>query len=389
MEQKYNNNLKQKLNDDKKKLLEEDDRQKKIKNNILIYNRPRNYAHKYIYKENMAKNNFNINEIEDNSFDDEKVLNKKIEFKDTEFSNLVNDLIKENPLENLSKIEDINKMIIFTKDNIIKFLNCQQDYNIKIRKAFDIYDDYFKLMKKYSQKYANKIKILKILEKKQKINEIIKSLNRNSIISNIFRIVEIKNNENDFYKYITDNDNNVENDFEENLNINDINNNNNDKNIYNNNYNILYDLIKNCYINYGKNENIIKIFPKNILEKYKLENNDNKKEEDNILNVSLVDNDENILEENNNNDNENKSLLYVESKINDEIDFELDSYLKEFYNNNKNIPIIKFKKIHDNNYKYGKTQIILIEEGDKIKIKDDNGIFSLENYLEINSRINN
>ena len=33
----------------------------------------------------MTKNNFNINEIEDNSFDDEKVLNKKIEFKDTEF----------------------------------------------------------------------------------------------------------------------------------------------------------------------------------------------------------------------------------------------------------------------------------------------------------------
>jgi hypothetical protein len=142
-------------------------------------------------------------------------------------------------------------MIIFTKDNIIKFLNCQQDYNIKIRKAFDIYDDYFKLMKKYSQKYANKIKILKILEKKQKINEIIKSLNRNSIVSNIFKIVEIKNNENDFYKYITDNDNNVENDFEENLNINDINDINNNNNRYNinNDNNIKEDLEENLNIN--------------------------------------------------------------------------------------------------------------------------------------------
>ena len=59
--------------------------------------------------------------------------------------------------------------------------------------------------------------------------------------------------------------------------------------------------------------------------------------------------------------------------------------MKEICRNNKNIKINKFNKIHDNNYKYGDIQIIIIEEGDKIKIKDDKGIFSLDNFIKLNS----
>ena len=372
---------------------------KKINNNNkLIYNKPRNYAYKNKFKE---KNNCNININEDNSFDIEEQLTKKHVIIDTEFSKYIPNLIKENPLDFLSKMEDINDMIIFTKDIIIKFLCYQKEYNNRLKNAFDIYDKYFKLKKIYSQKYANTIKVLKIMEKKTKINEIKKNLNKNILVSNLFRIVGIKNEEIDFFKYISDTDkNNLENNYdddvyEDNLNINDINNNYDNMNDKNRKYNILYTLIKNCYINYGKNENIIKIIPNSILDKCQLEFNkyDKIEEDNNYLNISLADNDENISDENssNNDDNEkeNKTLYYVESKINDEIDYELDNYLKDFYNINKNIPIIKFKKIKDNNYKYGKTQIIIIEEGDKIKIKDDNGIFSLDNYLEINSKNDN
>ena len=349
----------------------------------------------------LIRNNCNININEDNSFDFEEQLTKKHVIIDNEFSKYIPNLIKENPLDFLSKMEDINDMIIFTKDNIIKFLCYHKEYNNRLKNAFDIYDKYFKLKKIYSQKYANTIKVLKILEKKTKINEIKKYLNKNVLVSNLFRIVGIKNDEIEFFKYIIDTDkNNLENNYdddvyEDNLNINDINNNYDNMNDKNRKYNILYTLIKNCYINYGKNENIIKIIPNSILDKCQLQYNkyDKIEEDNNYLNISLADNDENISDENssNNDDNEkeNKTLYYVESKINDEIDYELDNYLKDFYNTNKNIPIIKFKKIKDNNYKYGKTQIIIIEEGDKIKIKDDNGIFSLDNYLEMNSKIDN
>ena len=86
-------------------------------------------------------------------------------------------------------------------------------------------------------------------------------------------------------------------------------------------------------------------------------------------------------------ESKNQKLEYVISNVNDEIDYELDNYLKEICRNNKNVKINKFNKIHDNNYKYGDIQIIIIEEGDNIKIKDDKGVFPIEYFLEINKHI--
>lgn len=376
-ENQYNNN---------KVFLEDSPLKSMNKKNNLVYSKPRNFSSKKKSNKYNIKNAISSDDNNDSSYsyDTEEELSQKVVFYDEEFSKFVPNLIKEYPLDNLTKMKDVNEMVLFTKNNIIKFLDFQQEYNDKSKKAIDIYDKYFKLLRKYSQKYSNKFKQLKILEKKEKINEIKKSLNRNALASNLFRIVDIKNNENELYKEIIGENNNIEDDIdiEGNLNIN--------ENIkINKNYELLTDILNNCIYNNKNNNKIKKVIPKSLLDNYNLNYHHQNKEiknEDNILDISLVDSIDNINNEENANSISNK-LKYVESNIYDEIDFELDDCLKEFYNNNKNIDVIKFKKIHDNNYNFGGIQIIIIEEGDKIKIKDDKGVFTLEKFLKMNSNV--
>ena len=376
-ENQYNNN---------KVILEDSPLKSMNKKNNLVYSKPRNFSSKKKSNKYNIKNAISSDDNNDNSYsyDTEEELSQKVVFYDEEFSKFVPNLIKEYPLDNLTKMKDVNEMVLFTKNNIIKFLDFQQEYNDKSKKAIDIYDKYFKLLRKYSQKYSNKFKQLKILEKKEKINEIKKSLNRNALASNLFRIVDIKNNENELYKEIIGENNNIEDDIdiEGNLNIN--------ENIkINKNYELLTDILNNCIYNNKNNNKIKKVIPKSLLDNYNLNYHHQNKEiknEDNILDISLVDSIDNINNEENANSISNK-LKYVESNIYDEIDFELDDCLKEFYNNNKNFNVIKFKKIHDNNYNFGGIQIIIIEEGDKIKIKDDKGVFTLEKFLKMNSNV--
>lgn len=360
----------------------------------LIYNKPRNFANRKISKD--LRKTSNSENVKDDSFEVEEELIKELQKIDNESSKLDSNLIKENPFENIANMNDINEMMLLTKNNIIKLLTHQQDYNTKLRNSIENYGKYSKLLKKYCQNYANNIKKLKILEKMQKINAIQKYLYGNHLTSNLSKIIEIKNKEIDLFKEINDNNNNLEdNSFEENLNINEIKENKNfEKNKSKHNYNLLCDLLKNCIIYYENNEKIKEIVPKFILEKYDLDssiNNDTNKNnnQQNYLDISLADNEDSITEMKNEDENDNKILKYIETNVNDEIDIELNDSLKEFYKNNKNIPIIKFKKIHDNNYNYGKMQIIVIEEGDIIKIKDDNGIFPLNKFLQQNSIIKN
>lgn len=376
-ENQYNNN---------KVFLEDSPLKSMNKKNNLVYSKPRNFSSKKKSNKYNIKNAISSDDNNDSSYsyDTEEELSQKVVFYDEEFSKFVPNLIKEYPLDNLTKMKDVNEMVLFTKNNIIRFLDFQQEYNDKSKKAIDIYDKYFKLLRKYSQKYSNKFKQLKILEKKEKINEIKKSLNRNALASNLFRIVDIKNNENELYKEIIGENNNIEDDIdiEGNLNIN--------ENIkINKNYELLTDILNNCIYNNKNNNKIKKVIPKSLLDNYNLNYHHQNKEiknEDNILDISLVDSIDNINNEENVNSISNK-LKYVESNLYDEIDFELDDCLKEFYNNNKNINVIKFKKIHDNNYNFGGIQIIIIEEGDKIKIKDDKGVFTLEKFLKMNSNV--
>ena len=360
----------------------------------LIYNKPRNFANRKISKD--LRKTSNSENVKDDSFEVEEELIKELQNIDDESSKLYSNLIKENPFENIANMNDINEMMLLTKNNIIKLLTYQQDYNTKLRNSIENYGKYSKLLKKYCQNYANNIKKLKILEKMQKINVIQKYLYGNHLTSNLSKIIEIKNKEIDLFKEINDNNNNLEdNSFEENLNINEIEENKNfEKNKSKHNYNLLCDLLKNCIIYYENNEKIKEIVPKFILEKYDLDsstNNDTNKNDNqqNYLDISLADNEDSITEMKNEDENDNKILKYIETNVNDEIDIELNDSLKEFYKNNKNIPIIKFKKIHDNNYNYGKIQIIVIEEGDMVKIKDDNGIFPLNKFLQKNSIIQN
>ena len=191
------------------------------------------------------------------SLDNEEMLYKADENIENEFYDFVQKLIKGNPLENLLKMDDVDEMILFTKNNLINFLNYQQEMNNLIKNQINKNDEYYEYLKKYSQKYANNLKKLKILEKKQKIYDIKKCLyNNNNKISIINKIIQLKNNEIDLFKEINNNHDhsecNYDYDIEDNLNINEINNLNDSNNKTNNSYNILINLLKNCIQNLEK-----------------------------------------------------------------------------------------------------------------------------------------
>ena len=99
----YHKNLN---NNNKKIILEKNKQNININRNNKIYNKPINHIHK---KLNIKLNEIYNKEIynEDNSFDTEEELEKNIEIKDNEFSNYVHNLLKENPLENLDKMENV------------------------------------------------------------------------------------------------------------------------------------------------------------------------------------------------------------------------------------------------------------------------------------------
>lgn len=150
MNDNNNNNSKEENNYNNNKVFLEDSPLKSmIKKNNLVYSKPRNFSSK------KKSSNYNIKSVisSDNnndssySYDTEEEISKKVVFYDEEFSKFVPNLIKEYPLDNLSKMKDVNDMVLFTKNNIIRFLDYQQEYNDKCKKAIDNYDKYFRLLK--------------------------------------------------------------------------------------------------------------------------------------------------------------------------------------------------------------------------------------------------
>ena len=103
------------------------------KNNNLIYNKPRNYSQKKLKRINVEKN--------DSMDMEEEELSKNQDIIDEKLYKFVSNLIKENPLENLARMNDIDEMMLFTKNNIIKFLNYQKEINNEISNVMEKNDD--------------------------------------------------------------------------------------------------------------------------------------------------------------------------------------------------------------------------------------------------------
>ena len=152
---------------------------------------------------------------------------------------------------------------------------------------------------------------------------------------------------------------NLDNDLKKNLNNNDLNNNNlNNNNLKNSNLN-----------NYKLNAN-------NLNRNY-TDNTDN----DNDTNTfkddeSMMDNFENVV----------GKFDYVQGKRHDDIDCELEQNLQEVFGQGNNQVIgPKFKKVQDNNYKFGDKDVIILEEGDNLMVVYDKRKIPLAQFIQENN----
>ena len=132
---------------------------------------------------------------------------------------------------------------------------------------------------------------------------------------------------------------------------------------------LLIRILKNVYNKYGPLNNIL--------------NKDNSEESEikNILNLS---------EKYNLPISEENEILEMENvecnNTPDEVDTQLEIYLKNFYKS-KTLPKINFKKIGNSLYEYGSIKINIILENNVIKARSNEGVVNLEKFIEKNSKI--
>ena len=297
---------------------------------------------------------------------------------DEEFTEFMQKFIEKNPLEQLNQFNDINEMMIYTKNVIDKLLCYQQEYYERLKTSVSINNRLNEILVKYNEKYRNIVKKIHRLNEETNSND----MKKDAVInvhrtenSNLKQIIPLKMKELKLYQemygegikdiLLAKKENEKEN--------NDINANIDKSNELNEKKkNVLMKLLKNCVNNYGpfdtlfNKENLEKINSnekqKNILEKIKQEIDDNSK-----------------------NNNEKNKLEFVISENPDDLDIKLDHYLTSIYSENR-LPKINFKKLNENLYQYGSQQVSAIEEDNVIKIKHDEGTLLLDNFIEINAQ---
>ena len=301
---------------------------------------------------------------------------------DEEFTDFMQKFIEKNPLEQLTQFNDINEMMIYTKNVIDKLLCYQQEYYERLKTSIALNNRFNEILMKYNEKYRNIVKKVHRLNEETNSND----MRKDAVINvhrtentNLKQIIPLKMKELKLYqemygegiKDILLNKKEKEKEKE-------ISDTNNNKEVNDKKKNVLMKLLKNCVNNYGSfetlfnKENIDKINSnenqKNLLEKIKQElksniNIDDKKEEK----------------------KEKYNLEFVISENPDELDIKLNQYLTSIYSENR-LPKIQFKKINDNLYEYGTQKVSVIEEDNVIKIKYEEGNLLLDNFIEINAQ---
>ena len=317
------------------------------------------------------KNNEHVEEDPtDTSVIDEEI-SQPIQMIDKEFTEFMSKFIEKNPLEQLSQFQDINEMLLYTKNVIDKLLCYQQEYYERLKTSVALNNRLNELLMKYNEKYRNIVKKVHRLNEETNSNDMRKDAVVNihrTENSNLKQIIPLKVKELKLYQEMCgEGIQNIpkEEIKNENNNIN----NENDEEIKK--QKILLKLIKNCVSNYGPLESLF--------NKGNISNEDKK----NIVEINKKLNSENKPTENNNNFL-NVDLIYVNSPNPDELDMKLNHYLTSIYSENR-APRIVFNKIKGNLYEYGTQKINIIDEGNVIKVQYDEGALLLDNFIEINS----
>ena len=299
---------------------------------------------------------------------------------DEEFTDFMQKFIEKNPLEQLTQFNDINEMMIYTKNVIDKLLCYQQEYYERLKTSVSMNNRLNELLMKYNEKYRNIVKKVHRLNEETNSNDMRKDVVVNAHRtenSNLKQIIPLKIKELKLYQEMcgdgikdilfqkkTQDINKAK---------------NKEDDVNNKKKDVLMKLLKNCVNNYGpfdtlfSKENLEKINlneeQKNILDKIKQNMNSIKNEKD-----------ENKIDDNN-------KLEYVISENPDKLDIKLNQYLSSIYSENR-LPKLNFKKINDNLYQFGNKKITVIDEDNVIKIQSGEGEENLllDNFIEINAQ---
>ena len=296
---------------------------------------------------------------------------------DEEFTDFMQKFIEKNPLEQLTQFNDINEMMIYTKNVIDKLLCYQQEYYERLKTSVAMNNRLNELLMKYNEKYRNIVKKVHRLNEETNSNDMRKDVVVNAHRtenSNLKQIIPLKIKELKLYQEMCGD--NIK-DIILQKKSQDISKNKNKENDINiKKKNVLMKLLKNCVKNYGPFDSL---FNKENIEKINL-NEEQKKFLEKIKQDAELMNSEK-KEENNLNNN----LEFVDSENPDNLDIKLNQYLSSIYSENR-LPKINFKKIKDNLYQFGSQKITVIDEDNVIKIENGEGTLLLDNFVEINAQ---
>ena len=296
---------------------------------------------------------------------------------DEEFTDFMQKFIEKNPLEQLTQFNDINEMMIYTKNVIDKLLCYQQEYYERLKTSVAMNNRLNELLMKYNEKYRNIVKKVHRLNEETNSNDMRKDVVVNAHRtenSNLKQIIPLKIKELKLYQEMCGD--NIK-DIILQKKSQDISKNKNKENDINiKKKNVLMKLLKNCVKNYGPFDSL---FNKENIEKINL-NEEQKKSLEKIKQDAELMNSEK-KEENNLNNN----LEFVDSENPDNLDIKLNQYLSSIYSENR-LPKINFKKIKDNLYQFESQKITVIDEDNVIKIENGEGTLLLDNFVEINAQ---
>ena len=299
---------------------------------------------------------------------------------DEEFTDFMQKFIEKNPLEQLTQFNDINEMMIYTKNVIDKLLCYQQEYYERLKTSVSMNNRLNELLMKYNEKYRNIVKKVHRLNEETNSNDMRKDVVVNAHRtenSNLKQIIPLKIKELKLYQEMCG-DGIKDILFQKKTqDINKAKNKEDDVNTKKKN--VLIKLLKNCVKNYGPFDTL---FSKENLEKINLN-----EEQKNSLEKIKQNMDSINKEKEENKISENNNLEYVISENPDKLDIKLNQYLSSIYSENR-LPKINFKKINDNLYQFGNQKITVIDEDNVIKIQsgEGEGNLLLDNFIEINAQ---
>ena len=356
--------------------------------NLKIKNHPKSIKEpkkeKEIKKENSAINNNiniinnkkeekekNMNEyIDDNSDIDEEIKNNNKTQNNIELMEFIKTFIKEHPLEKMDEFNTPYELMMYTRSILNELLNYQVNYYSSLNTSLNLNKKLNQLLFDYNEKYRLILKKINKIEEDTRKNEIKNELINNKInVENksIKQLIPLKQQELDFLKNLCASNQNKKNE-EEKLNEEQMKQLEEKKIKDANTQLLLIRILKNIYNKYGPLNNIIN------------KENSDESEIKNILNLSEK-YDLPISEQN--------EILEMENVIcdtPDQVDTQLEMYLKNFYRNKNGIKI-NFKKIGNNLYEYGTIKVNIILDNNTIKVKTNEENIDLDKFIEKYAKI--